>query len=146
MNKFILLFFFCILLNQNLFASKFEKFSVSCATEKQLETGRKYGYSDKYIIEEWMNGSPYLFDGKNVYMKGWRSGWIKMKMSQKDNKIYWSRYSNALETDMNSVLYLDKMEMTTEYDDEDYVQLKSFCLKNSWNRGVVLANKVAEKK
>ncbi len=142
MIKFILLIFSCLFLNQNLFSEEFKKFSVSCATEKTIENGRMYGYTDEYIIRDWLKESPILFDGENAYVKGSRSGWIKMKMSQRGNKIYWTRYSSALETNMNMTLDLDNLQKVTQYDGDDYIQ-RSFCLKNSWNKGIELADKVS---
>ena len=144
-NKSIFIAFVFLFTNQHLFSADFEKFSVSCATEKTLENGRMYGYTDEYIIQDWLKASPTLFDGENAWIKGMRSGWIQMKMIQRGNKIYWSRYSNALETNMNMTLDLNKMQKVTKYEGQDSYQI-SLCIKNTWNKGIELADKVVVKK
>ena len=96
MNKLIYIVFIFLFANQHLFSADFEKFSVSCVTKESLENGRMYGYTDEYIIRDWLKNTPIFFDGENAWIKGMRSGWIQMKMTQRDNKIYWSRYSLSL--------------------------------------------------
>ena len=140
MKNFLIIVLTCLFVNQNLLSADFEKFSVSCVTEKTLENGRMYGYTDEYIIRDWLKDSPTLFDGESAWIKGLRSGWIQMKMTQQGNKIYWRRYSNALQTYMNVTLDLNKMQKITKYENDGYAQI-SLCIKNTWNEGIELAEK-----
>lgn len=121
--------------------SGFKPYSISCATQKMLEDGRMYGYSDEYIMRDWMKSSPYLFDGENVYFKGYVSGWVKLKMIEQNNKIYWNRYSDALEANASYVFNPRTMKLTTLYDGKD-LSGPSTCIKNTWNKGIELAEKV----
>ena len=53
MKNFLFVFLTCLFVNQNLLSADFEKFSFH-VTEKTLENGRMYGYTDEYIIRDWL--------------------------------------------------------------------------------------------
>ena len=125
--------------------SDFKPYSISCTTQKTLERGRMYGYSDEYIMREWLKSSPYFFDGEYVYFKGWVSGWVKLKMIEQNNKIYWNRYSDALEANGSYVFNPKTMNLTTLYDGKDSSGPQP-CIKNTWNKGLELAEKVEVRK
>jgi hypothetical protein len=125
-------------------AAYFQKFSVSCVTEKSLETGRSYGFTDEYIMREWLKSSPYMFDGEFVWFKGMVSGWIKIKMKQSNNNISWQRYSNSLEVNTYSSLDTKNLVMKTRYGNNSDIQ-KSHCIKNTWNEGLELSKQVRVK-
>lgn len=130
------------LASQNVTANDFKKYSISCASQKMLERGRMYGYSDEYIMREWTKSSPYLFDGEHVYFKGWVSGWNKLKMIKQNNKIYWNKYSDALEANASYVFNPSTMKLTTLYDGKEYSSGPMTCIKNTWNKGIELAENV----
>ena len=127
-------------------ASDFKPYSISCATQRMLETGRMYGYSDEYIMREWMKSSPYLFDGEHVYFKGFVSGWNKLKMIEQNNKIYWNKYSDALEANGSYVFNPRTMKLTTLYDGKESTSGPEACIKNTWNKGIELAERVEVRK